>query len=166
MSKSAHIRISLSEAERSQLQTLITSGAAPARTQTRARILLHSDRKTGAAKTEAALAEALLCSKNTVGNVRRRYAAEGLSAALYDKARPGAAPKITGDVEAKLTVLACSDPPEGHARWTLRLLADKAVELGYLQQISHVAVGEALKKTRLSPGASRHGALASPRPLT
>jgi hypothetical protein len=85
-------------------------------------------------------------------NVRRRFLSGGLQAALYDKGWPGAPPKFTGEVEAKLTMLACSDPPEGAARWTLRLLADKMVELGYVDSISHVTVGEMLKKTKSSRG--------------
>ena len=76
-----------------------------------------------------------------------------MEAALFDKPRPGATPKITGDIEAQLVTLACSDPPQGHARWTLRLLADKMVALGYIESISNVAVYQRLKKTNLSRGA-------------
>jgi len=75
-----------------------------------------------------------------------------LDAALYEKPRPGASPKITGDIEAKLVTLACSDPPLGRSRWTLRLLADTMVELGYIDSISNVAVYQRLKKTNSSPG--------------
>ena len=81
-----------------------------------------------------------------------------MESALFDKPRPGRKPKITGYIEAKITVLACSDPPEGHTRWTLRLLADRVVELGYLSDISHVAIGERLKKTRSNPGKQSRGA--------
>lgn len=76
----------------------------------------------------------------------RRFLRGGVPAALYDKGWPGAPPRFTGEVQAQLTMLACSDPPEGAARWTLRLLADKMVELGYVDSISHVTVGEILKK--------------------
>jgi hypothetical protein len=72
--------------------------------------------------------------------------------ALNDKGWPGATPKFTGEVEAQLTMLACSDPPEGDARWTLRLLADQMIELGYVEYISHVTVRDLLKKTGLSLG--------------
>jgi hypothetical protein len=75
-----------------------------------------------------------------------------MHAALYDKPRPGAAPRFTGEVEAQLTMLACSQPPAGHARWTLRLLADQMIELGYVEYISHVTVRELLKKTNSSRG--------------
>jgi transposase len=98
------------------------------------------------------VAEAVMCSPGTVVGVRRRFVEEGLSAALYDKPRPGQAPKITGDIEAQLVMLACSDAPEGHERWTLRLLAEHLVELTELESISHVAVGERLKKMNSSPG--------------
>ena len=80
-------------------------------------------------------------------------ATSGLQAALYEKPRPGQAPKVTGEIEAKLIMLACSQPPEGHARWTLRLLAGRVIELGYLDYVSHVTVGEVLKKTNSSLGA-------------
>ena len=79
-------------------------------------------------------------------NVRRRFLSGGLQAALSDKGWPGASPKFTGEVEAKLVMFACSEPPEGAARWTLRLLADKMVELHSVDSMSHVTVGEILKK--------------------
>ena len=72
--------------------------------------------------------------------------------ALCDRPRPGAEPKFTGETEAQLTLLACSAPPEGAARWTLRLLANRMIELGYVDYISHVTVREILKKTRSGPG--------------
>lgn len=71
--------------------------------------------------------------------------------ALNDKGRPGAKPKLTGEVEAKLTMLACSEPPQGHARWTLRLLADQMVALGYIDEVSHVTVRDWLKKNEIKP---------------
>ena len=152
MSKGTHIRITLTDEQREKLTRLTRTGDAPARVQTRARILLLSDRSGGAAKTEAQAAEALLCSKNTVGNVRRRFAHGGLDAALYERPRPGAAPKITGEAEARLIALACGPPPEGQARWTLRLLADRLVELELVESISDVAVHQRLKKTASSRG--------------
>jgi hypothetical protein len=143
---SKHILLQLSDEQRKHLERLTRTGNAPARVQTRARILLLTDRSQGQIRTDQQVADALGCSRTTVVVTRRLYVQEGAQAALYDKARPGAIPKITGEMEAKITALACSDPPEGHARWTLRLLADKAVELGYVESISHVAVGERLKK--------------------
>jgi hypothetical protein len=87
-----------------------------------------------------------------VGSTRRRYVEGGLPLALNDKGWPGAKPKLTGEIEAELTVLACSEPPPGFGRWTLRLLADQMVELGYLDAVSHVTIGEWLKKTNSSLG--------------
>ncbi len=87
-----------------------------------------------------------------VFNIKKRYFAGGLEESLYDRPRPGAQPKITGEVEAHLIAITCSDPPEGQARWTLRLLADKLVELELVESISHVAIGNALKKTNSNLG--------------
>lgn len=93
-----------------------------------------------------------MCSITTVRNIRRKYLDSGLEVAVHDKGWPGATPIFTGEVEAKLTMLACSAPPEGHARWTLRLLANQMIVLGYVETISHVTVRELLKKTNSSPG--------------
>jgi transposase len=149
---SKHKTVHLTDQQRPHLENLIHSGSAPARTQTRARILLLTDRSQGHSRKDAQIAAALLCSLGTVRNVRHRFLTEGVEAALYDKARPGAKPKITGDLEAQLTVLACSDPPEGNARWTLRLLAERMVALGEVESLSHVSVWERMKKTRSNPG--------------
>jgi len=135
------------------VEQLIRKGDAPARTNTRARVLLLSDRSQGEKRTDREVADAVLCSLSTVTNVRRRFLAGGLQNALYDKERPGAQPKFTGEIEAKLTMLACSDAPEGAGRWTLRLLAEQMIELGYVDYISHVTVRELLKKTNSSLGA-------------
>jgi hypothetical protein len=146
---SKHITIALTDDQRTPLNTLIRSGSAPARTHTRARILLLLDRNQAAPCTDEAITKALRCHRNTVGNVRRRFVAGGLPAALYHKLLPPRAPKkLTGEVEAHLIALACSAPPEGQQRWTLRLLADRLVALGLVDSISHVAVGARLKKTR------------------
>jgi transposase len=98
------------------------------------------------------VADAAMVSYGTVSNVKKRYFAGGVKGALYDKPRPGAKPKVDGEVEAHLIALACSDPPDGYDRWTLRLLADKLVTMEVIDSISHVTVGEVLKKTRSSPG--------------
>jgi len=149
---SKHVNILLTAEQRAHLDNLIRKGNAPARVQTRARILLLADRSQGQQRSNKAVAEASLTHAVTVGRICRTFAEAGLDAALYDKPRPGAVPKITGDVEAKLITLACSDPPEGRGRWTLRLLADTMVELGYIASISNVAVYQRLKKTNLNPG--------------
>ena len=147
-----HHQIALTTEQRDHLEDLIHKGHESARTHTRARILLLSDRSQSQQRTDAEVAAALLCSKGTVANVRHRFLSEGLQAALYDKPRPGQKPKVTADVAAQLTLLACSDPPTGQARWTLRLLAGRLIELGCVDTISHVTVREALKKTRCIPG--------------
>jgi transposase len=143
---SKHRKVTLTTEERERLESMIHTGAEPARSQTRARILLLTDYSQGQHWHDEAIAAALMCSQKTVVNVRQRYITGGLNAALYDKARPGQVPKITGEVEAQLTLLACSDPPAGHARWTVRLLADRLVALEVVDSISHVAVWDRLKK--------------------
>jgi hypothetical protein len=105
-----------------------------------------TDRSQGQKRTDGEIATAPLCSTGTVWDERLRFEKGGLGAALYDKPRPGAQPKFTGEVEARLTVLARSDPPAGHGRWTLRLLADRMMELGYVEYISHVTVRELWKR--------------------
>jgi hypothetical protein len=147
-----HRYIHLDEEERILLRQLIRKGESSARVQSRARILLLSDRSQGDKRTLAEVAESVMCSVGTVRNIKRNYFAGGVEAALYEKPRPGATPIFTGDVEAQLTMLACSEPPEGHARWSLRLLADRMIELEYVEEISHVTVGKILKKTNCSPG--------------
>ncbi len=147
---SKHLPVSLTDDQRAALRALIGTGRSPARAQTRARILLLADRSQGEKRTDAEIASALLVSLPTIGKTRRRFAlaqADGqdaLRAALAERPRPGQTPK-----EAHLVTLACSAPPEGAARWTLRLLADRIVAAGHLESLSHVTVGERLKKMNL-----------------
>jgi putative transposase len=155
---SKRLTISLTEEQRTELTQLTRSGTVPARTLTRARVLLLSDRSQGQTRTNKTVAEATGLHHITVGDLLRRFASEGLDATLYDKPRPGQTPKITGDIEAHLVTLCCSDPPEGTSRWTLRLLANKIVAQGHLETISHVAVSDRLKKMTLNPGKSSPGA--------
>jgi len=144
--------ITLTQEERTELSQLIKSGQHSARVLGRARILLLLDRSQGEQRKLEDIADAMLTSMGTVSNVKRRYLEGGLEQGLKDRPRPGSKPKIDGEVEAHLIALVCSDPPQGYERWTLRLLADKLVELELVETISHVAVGNALKKTSLSPG--------------
>ena len=144
--------VHLSKEDRQELESLIHSGESSARTQTRARILLLTDESQKMKKGTKEIASALLCSMPTITNIRKKFSEGGVENALYDKARPGAVPKITGEIEAQLTLLACSAPPEGRARWTLQLLADKLVELKLVDRISDVAVMHRLKKMNLSLG--------------
>jgi hypothetical protein len=149
---SNHRYIDLDEEERILLEDLIHRGESSARVQTRARILLLSDRSRGRKRTLAEVADSVLCSIGTVRNVKRNYFEGGVEAALYEKPRPGVAPTFTGETEALLTMLACSEAPAGHAGWSLRLLANQMVELGYVESISHVTVGNILKKTNCNLG--------------
>jgi transposase len=159
-----HTFLTLTPEQRQQLESVVRTGQHPARQQTRARILLLLDRSQGITRTDDQIAALLGCHSNTVGNVRRRFFTQGLQAVLTDKPMGPSAPrKMTGELEAQLTLLACSDAPQGHARWTHRLLADKIVELGYIEHLSHVTVGVTLKKIRSNPGRCEPGVSANPR---
>lgn len=125
------------------LKTILRRGTTPARVQTRARILDLLHRK----RHPEEVAATLDVSLQTVFNVKRRYLEKGFDSALHDKPRSGKPPRILGDARAKITALACSEAPEGHARWTLRLLADTAVKLGFVDSISHNGIQQILKKT-------------------
>jgi putative transposase len=135
--------LELTREDRRSLRTLFRSGTSKNRQHTRARILDLLDRKVPPAR----IATTLSCALGTVYNVKRRYERDGLDAALSEKPHTGRPVEIDGTQCAKLTALACSTAPGGHARWTLRLLADKAVELGFVEHISHNAVKVILKKT-------------------
>jgi DNA-binding transcriptional ArsR family regulator len=140
----------LTEAEREQLKSLIAAGTAPARKLTHARILLKADQspKKGPGWVDVAIAEAVEVSQPTVSRVRKQYFEEGLEAAL--NRRPPNKEyhrKLDGEQEARLVALACSEPPEGQARWSLRLLADKMVELEVVDDLSYQTVRRTLKKT-------------------
>lgn len=141
------VKMKLRKKDLTSLKSLIKSGSNKARVLSRARVLLLSH----AGKTPTEICEHLdIKALRTVQNIKERYLSGGLDQALYDRPRPGAPTKFEGKHRAELTALACTEAPEGHSRWTLRLLADKAVELGLVEEISHNHVGEILKKTKLS----------------
>jgi transposase len=147
--------VRLSEEERVDLEGLVRKGKASALTLTRARILLKSNQSDQSeAWTDAEIAEALDVAPKTVFNIRRRWVEEGLEAALSRKKqeRPSRTRKLDGKAEAKLVATCCGPAPQGRARWTLRLLADKLVELRIVESISHETVRGTLKKTRLNLG--------------
>ena len=150
MSKRKHIN--LKAEERKKLEELIKTGQQSNRVNARARTLLMLDRSQGQAHKIREVVEMGMVSQGTVANIKRRYFTGGIEQALYDRPRPGAKPKLDGEVEAHLIALACSEAPEGHAQWTLRLLAERLVELEYVESISHTAVAKKLKKMNLSPG--------------
>jgi transposase len=143
----------LTETEREYLRSLIAAGTAPARKLTHARILLKADQgPEGPGWVDEQVAEAVETSQPTVARIRRQYFEEGLDAAL--NRRPPTREyhrKLDGEAEARLVALACSEPPEGEARWSLRLLADKLVELEIVEDVSYQTVRRTLKKTPSSP---------------
>ena len=145
----------LSKEESETLTKLITSGQGPARMFTRVRILLKADQgDKGPAWSDERISEALDVTVQTIERVRKQLVEEGFDAVLSRRkyTQKVSRKKIDGDVEAHLVALSCSEPPEGRARWTLRLLADSIVELGYVESISHEAVRQTLKKTNLNHG--------------
>jgi transposase len=147
--------VRLTETERSELDALVRKGKASALTIARARILLKADQgKDGKAWTDAQVAEALSVAAKTVFNVRRRWVEEGLEAALRRKKQncPSRLRKLDGVAEAKLVATCCGPAPQGRARWTLRMLADKLVELEIVSSISPETVRSTLKKMQLSLG--------------
>ena len=144
--------IELSDEEKEQLKTIVTKGTASAHTILHANILLASDRNNKKHMTVMEIAETFHCATGTVQKVRTNYANNGMEAAIRRKQRetPPRQPKVTGDVEAHIITLACGEPPEGYSRWTVRLLSEKCVELGYVDSLSHMTVQRLLKKTNLS----------------
>lgn len=155
MSKKQHT-VSLTQEENAYLFSYITTGVHSARSIKRAQILLLASRR----RSDPQIAEQLGVCRATVYNIRRRYCTEGLQAALNEKPRPGAPKKLDGRGEARFTAIACSDPPMGRQRWTLRLLADKVIALELVDGISPATVRSLLKKTSLNPGRSANGASA------
>jgi transposase len=149
--------VKLAPEERERLEGLVRSGKSPARVMARARILL----KTGEGWKAPKVAEALDVSEGTVYRSKQRFAGEGLERALRDRRQANRHRKLDDRGEAHLVALACSPAPEGHERWTLRLLAGKVVELGLASSMSHEGVRKRLKKTPSNRGRRRSGA--SPR---
>lgn len=153
--------VELTKEERVRLRGLISAGVAPARMLNRARILLKADtgeHAGGPSLTDGQVSEMLETSSATVARVRERFFRQGLDAAL-ERSMPDRAYErsLDGRAEARLIALACSEAPEGRERWTLRLLADKAVELGIVEAVSHETVRKTLKKTSCAPTWSRAG---------
>ncbi len=142
--KKQHVK--LGENDRQYLESLIATGELPVKVYRRALALLELDR----GKTYSAVAETLNVSNHTLSSWAKGYRERGLLC-LHDRRRSGRPVEIDGTQRAKVTALACSKPPQGHARWTLRLLADKAVELGHCEHISHTKVQKILKKTNSNP---------------
>jgi transposase len=142
-------RILLSDDERAALRSLVSAGIAPARTLTRARILLKADHSdAGPGWSDAAIAGALDVNLSTVLRVRRQFVEDGLTATLERKRPDRIYPRtLDGEAEARLVAMTCGTPPDGQARWSLRLLADALVRLEVVEAISHETVRQTLKKT-------------------
>ena len=147
--------VRLTAEERDSLHKLVSGGRGPARMFARARILLKADQGSiGPAWQDDKISEAFDVTVQTVERIRKQFVEEGFDAVLsrHEYKQKISRKKIDGHVEAHLIALSCSEPPHGRARWTLRLLADKIVELGYIDDISYEAVRQTLKKTKLSRG--------------
>lgn len=149
-------KVTLTESERAELDALISKGKSAARKLAHARILLACDEGTTADRrppSDTEVAAAVHVSRPTVERVRKAFVEEGLERALNAKrAHRTRPPAFDGESEATLVALACSPPPEGRARWTLKLLADRLVELEVFESISYETVRQVLKKTSSNPG--------------
>src|SRR3954451_6169462 len=143
-------RVTLTAEEREALGCMISRGKADARKLSHARVLLHADASEGGPEwTDTRIAEAVRVSVRTIERVRQRFVEDGLEAALLPKPSPRVyARKLDGEQEAKLVAVACSGPPEGKKRWTLRLLAERMVELEVVPELSHETLPQTLKKER------------------
>lgn len=146
--------VTLTKDERETLEQLLAKGKAAARKLTRARILLKVDAgRFGPAWSEEEVIDALDTSASTVYRVRERFVTEGFEAALEHKTPDRVYERrLDGKAEARLVQIACSSAPKGQKRWTLRLLADRMVELGYVERVSRQTIHETLKKTNSSRG--------------
>ncbi len=144
--------VELSEQQREELKDLISKGKSPARKLMHARILLKADASEGGPNwQDEQISEALDVSLSTIGRVRQRFVEEGTDAAIERRKGSGyREPKFDREKEAHLIALACSKCPEGQERWTVRLLANKMVELNYIESLSYETVRQTLKKVSLN----------------
>ena len=142
--------VTLTADEREQLNAMITAGTASAKKLAHARVLLKADQgENGPAWVDEVIAEAVEVSTDTVARIRQRFVEQGLEAALVRKKqdRPSRERVLDGSAEARLLAVACSEPPDGRAAWTLTMLADKLVELEVVERVSRESVRRVLKKT-------------------
>ena len=149
-----HYTIKLTKSEVEELQSIINKGSHTSQTFRTAYILLNCDEGPFSEKvTDEQISKVLKVGLRTIDRVKKKFIEEGLDLSL--ERRPSQRvyeTKVDGDLEAKLVTLCCSEPPEGFAKWSLRLLADRMVELKYVESISHVTVRSVLKKTNLNLG--------------
>ncbi len=146
--------VQLTEAERYQLKQMLSAGTSSARKVRRAQILLKSDSSEGGQNwSYGAICEAFNVSEPTISEVRRAYVAGGVEAALNRKKTDRVYEhRLDGAAEAHLIALTCAEPPEGHERWTLRLLQERMIQLSYVEQVSYETIRTTLKKKNLSLG--------------
>lgn len=151
--------VSLTTEERLELTKITNTGKAAAYKVNHSRILLKSDiNQEGGGWCDSRICEAINISQSTVERVRKRFVEQGLEAALGRKTPTGHKKRrLDGEQEAHLIALGCSSPPEGYSRWSLRMLADKMVELEYVESIGYETIRQTLKKTNLSLGRASHG---------
>ena len=146
-------RVVLSAEEREELRALVSKGRSAARKQTHARVLLLCDESDGKRRADMEVASTLSVGRSTVERVRRRFVEEGLESALNPRKQLRFRRKaLDGEAEARLLAVACGKPPEGRARWTLRLLAERLVELEVVESVGMETVRQTLKKTTSSRG--------------
>ena len=146
-------RVVLSAEEREELRALVSKGKSAARKQTHARVLLLCDESDGKRRADMEVASTLSVGRSTVERVRRRFVEEGLESALNPRKQLRFRRKaLDGEAEARLLAVACGKPPEGRARWTVRLLAERLVELEVVESVGMETVRQTLKKTTSSRG--------------
>ena len=158
-------RITLTSEERGELKRLIAKGKTAGYRIRHAHILLAADEiEENKEWTDKSIARAYHTTERSIGNLRRRFVEQGLEAALGRETREVAPRiKIDGETEAKIVALTCSKAPDGYSQWSLRLLAEKVVEFGIMENVSHTAIGDCLKKTKLNHGYKNSGVSQSSR---
>jgi transposase len=150
--------VSLKPEERAELEKLVKTGKNPAYKLTHARVLLLADdNREGGGWKDADIGEALNLDVTTVARIRKQWVEEGLEVALNRQHGGGQPKRLDGEAEAHLIAIACGEPPKGKGQWSLRLLADKMVEFGYVEAISHETVRQTLKKINCGPIKLNHG---------
>lgn len=142
--------VRLEEIEAKELKAIINAGKHPATIVKRANILLQLDESNGKSRTQKEIAEICHCCITTINKLSRRYAESGLNSVMARREAPPRKRIVTGEVEARIIQLACSQPPQGYSRWTLRLLEKKVVEMNIVPAISDNTIGRLLKKHHLS----------------
>ena len=147
-------RVELTQSQKRRLNEVSSRGSSPARMMKRALALL----KANEGQTDERIAEAASISSGTVVRIRKRFCEEGLESELSERSRPGQKRRLDERAEAHLVAIACGDPPEGHTSWTLKLMAERMVELDYVDSIARETVRKSLKQTNSGRGRRRSGA--------